>query len=579
MTPDFEEKQSGFAGVLLWIFAGAVLFMFLGLHAFWGVEGRWAETAREMLLSGEYFRSVFNFQTQPYQPLLSYWLQIPFLHLLGAEEFSVRIPGVLTALAGLAGTFILARKIFDRTTAVLSSWFLLSTYGFLFWSRTVSAEITGMSFAVLSIAWFICAENKSAWIKYPVFYLLLLIGVSAKGFQFVFIPILFLLPHLVAEKKWRSCINAAHVISLLSGFLLFLLPFFLAEMEEGGSFPAAFKALLISEMLCKIFSFGGGRAAFHSCLSNLPRLLLPWIPFFILSLIAAVKDRKTLDRRYFEFLTGIFLLIVFFTVNPPPRWYFILPLVPLCCIFTASMLCREDVDPLFGYLTVFMRWVVILTASLAFASPIMLPVFQMMFKQLPPVMIVLALPLAGLTALIVCIMDNEPGNKIEHLAGIPHPLVSTVLGTAILSATVFCVIRPGMTVYRTGKPFIKSLESHLSDVSPENIVFYGTDDIAEFQFYLNRKHPVKLLETGKLKGFLKGVPGEKTAVFCYAKSAAYKSLIQELTAAGIAPAALKNARIEPGNGGKKRVLFLFEVPPAQKLAGEKKVQQNTLNIK
>ena len=142
MTPDFEEKQSGFAGVLLWIFAGTVLFMFLGLHAFWGVEGRWAETAREMLLTGEYFRTVFNFKALPYQPLLSYWQQIPFIHLLGVEEFAVRIPGVLTALAGLAGTFILARKIFDRTTAVLSSWFLLSTYGFLFWSRTVSAEIT-----------------------------------------------------------------------------------------------------------------------------------------------------------------------------------------------------------------------------------------------------------------------------------------------------------------------------------------------------------------------------------------------------------------------------------------------------
>ena len=112
MTPDFEEKQSGFSGILLWIFAGTVLFMFLGLHAFWGMVGRWAETAREMLLTGEYFRTVFNHKAQPYQPLLSYWQLIPFIHLLGAEEFAVRIPGVLTALTGLVSTFILARKMF-----------------------------------------------------------------------------------------------------------------------------------------------------------------------------------------------------------------------------------------------------------------------------------------------------------------------------------------------------------------------------------------------------------------------------------------------------------------------------------
>ena len=503
---------------------------------------------------------------------------IPFIHLLGAEEFAVRIPGVLTALAGLAGTFILARKIFDRTTAVLSSWFLLSTYGFLFWSRTVSAEITGMTFAVLSVAWFFHAESKSAWIKYPVFYLLLLIGASAKGIQFVFVPLLFLLVYLVSEKRWHSRINAACLLSPVVGAVLFLLPFAAAEIRDSGLSSLTYKSIFKVEMLCRIFSCGG-RVAFHSCLSNLPRLLLPWTPFFVFALFAAFRDRKSLDRKYLEFSAGILLPVIFFTVNPPQRWYFILPLVPFCCIFTAAILCREDVDPFFGYLTVFMRWVVILTASLALAAPIMLPVFQMMFKQLPPVMIVLALPLAGLTALIVCIMDNEPGNKIEHLGGIPHPLVSTVFGAAILSATVFCVIRPGMTVYRTGKPFIKSLVPYLSNVPPENIVFYGTDDMAEFQFYLNRKHPVMLLDTGEMKNFLKRVPGEKAAVFCYAKSASYASVIQELTAAGVAPSGLTPVRLEPGRGNKKWALFLFEVPSVRKSAGEKKVQQNTLNIK
>ena len=575
MTPDFEEKQSGFAGVLLWIIAGSVLFMFLGLHAFWGMEGSRAETAREMLLAGEYFRPVFNHEVLSYRPILSYLQLVPFIHLLGADEFSVRLPGVLTALAGLAGTFILARKIFDRTTAILSSWLLLSTYGFLFWSRTVSAEITGMTFAVLSVAWFFHAGNKSAWIKFPVFYLLLLIGASAKGFQFVFIPVLFLIGHLFSEKRWRSCLNTAHALSLVSGLVLYMLPFYLAEAKGSFLSPEAF---FTPEMLCRMFSSGGGRAAFHSCISNLPRLLLPWTPFFVFALFAAAGNRKRLERRYFEFLTGICLLILFFTFNPPPRWYFILPLVPFCCIFTAAMLCREDADPFFGYLAVFMRWVVILTASLAFAAPIMLPVFQMMFKQLPPVMIVLALPLAGLTALIVCVADNEPGNKIEHFSGIPHPLASAVLGAAILSATVFCVVRPGMTVYRTGKPFIKEIAPLLLSVPPENVAFCGTDDISEFQFYLNRKHPVTLVEAGELQSFLRRISGGKAAVFCHGKSRVSDSVAGELGSAGIPAQACKPVRQEPGKG-KKWSLFLFDVPSAQKSAGEKNIQQNTLNIK
>ena len=101
MTPDFEEKQSGFSGIFFWFFAGAALFMFLGVHALWGSEGRLAETAREMLASGDFFHPAQNWQIQPVRSPLYFWTMIPFMQFFGIEELAVRVPGVLFSLAGL----------------------------------------------------------------------------------------------------------------------------------------------------------------------------------------------------------------------------------------------------------------------------------------------------------------------------------------------------------------------------------------------------------------------------------------------------------------------------------------------
>ena len=156
----------------------------------------------------------------------------------------MRIPSALSALIGLGAAFILARKLFDRSTALLGSWMLLSTYGFLFWSRTVSAESAGMTAAVLAVVWFYYAENKSQWLKYPVFYLFLCIGAAAKGFAAVLPPIIFLLPHLLAEKRWQKELKVGNFLSLPVGILLCLLPGYLAwriPPEPGlfGNVPAA----------------------------------------------------------------------------------------------------------------------------------------------------------------------------------------------------------------------------------------------------------------------------------------------------------------------------------------------------
>ena len=75
-----------------WAFAVLALFLFLGHNALWASEERWAEVAREMLLSGDWLHPSLNWVIYFDKPQLSYWLILPFAVLLGGmDELVVRI--------------------------------------------------------------------------------------------------------------------------------------------------------------------------------------------------------------------------------------------------------------------------------------------------------------------------------------------------------------------------------------------------------------------------------------------------------------------------------------------------------
>ena len=116
--------------LFFWLFSIVALFLFLGHNALWASEDRWAEIAREMLITGDLLHPALNWQVYFDKPHLTYWLILPFAIVRGGfDEFIVRIPSALAGLAGLWGTLMLSKKLFDRRTALLAGWMLLTCYG------------------------------------------------------------------------------------------------------------------------------------------------------------------------------------------------------------------------------------------------------------------------------------------------------------------------------------------------------------------------------------------------------------------------------------------------------------------
>src|SRR5277367_5638893 len=114
------------AGCVL-VLTALLFFSRLGARALWSSEFRWAEIAREMLLTHDYFWPTINGRVYFDKPLGSYWLVVGATWLTGAmNEAAARIPSAFAGLFAVALLTFLARRLYDLRAGVMAG-FILAT--------------------------------------------------------------------------------------------------------------------------------------------------------------------------------------------------------------------------------------------------------------------------------------------------------------------------------------------------------------------------------------------------------------------------------------------------------------------
>lgn len=102
---------------------------FIGsVHLFDWDEINFAESAREMLLTGEFFRVQINFEPFWEKPPLFFWMQALCMNLFSVGEFAARLPNALCGAATLALVFIVGKKQHGHRFAWLWVLFWMGSY-------------------------------------------------------------------------------------------------------------------------------------------------------------------------------------------------------------------------------------------------------------------------------------------------------------------------------------------------------------------------------------------------------------------------------------------------------------------
>jgi 4-amino-4-deoxy-L-arabinose transferase-like glycosyltransferase len=100
---------------------GIVLFLpALGLvHLFDWDEINFAESAREMIMTGDYFRVQINYEPFWEKPPLFMWLQVICMKIFGITEFAARLPNALTGIVTLQVLFNVGNRLYERRFGLL----------------------------------------------------------------------------------------------------------------------------------------------------------------------------------------------------------------------------------------------------------------------------------------------------------------------------------------------------------------------------------------------------------------------------------------------------------------------------
>ena len=107
-----------YAGIV--VIAALFLLPFLGsVHLFDSDETNYAETAREMIISGDYLTVQVDFEPFPEKPPLFFWLQAVSMKIFGINEFAARFPNVLCGIISLMMLYFFGRKIYGHRFGLL----------------------------------------------------------------------------------------------------------------------------------------------------------------------------------------------------------------------------------------------------------------------------------------------------------------------------------------------------------------------------------------------------------------------------------------------------------------------------
>lgn len=326
---NFSRPGAAAKLLLLALLSFSLYFWGLGSHGLLEPdEGRYSEIPREMRESGDFITPRLNYIKYFEKPVLHYWLTASAQAVFGENEFSGRFWPALLALGGVAFTYLLARSMFGRDTALYSSAILTTSLVYFAVSRI---NITDMP-----LSFFLTAAMTGFWFgleKDRRFYLLFYAGAAlallTKGLIGIVLPGGIIFWYMILTRRWDIVRSALYLPGIIL-FAVLSLPWFAAVCLVNGDF---FYFFFIQEHFLRYATTMHGR--YEPAWFFIPILLaglFPWTGLLpgavrsaLPSRIRALGSEKREELFLFLWFAVIFL---FFSLSGSKLIPYIIPVFP-----------------------------------------------------------------------------------------------------------------------------------------------------------------------------------------------------------------------------------------------------------
>ncbi len=325
--PRLARAAAAPAGVIA---LAAALFLFhLGSYGLWEPdEARYAEIAREMIVSHDYVLPHLNYVPYVEKPPLLYWLTAAHFRILGETEFAARLISARSAVLGVLVTMLFTMRVFDRRRAMLASAILVTSPLYAVMAQVLTTDMLLATLVTIALfAFFLHWRDGGRWRW--LMYVAIALAILAKGPIGAVLPILVVLVFLWWQRGLSAGIKR---LGLPSGLLLtaaIAAPWFAAvAMRQPGFVQFYF----IGEHLRRFIepSFSHGAPIYF----YVPVLLMGMMPWALLAPLCRPPANR--DPRVAFVAISASVIFIFFSLASGKLISYILPALPPLAILAAD---------------------------------------------------------------------------------------------------------------------------------------------------------------------------------------------------------------------------------------------------
>jgi 4-amino-4-deoxy-L-arabinose transferase-like glycosyltransferase len=310
-------------------------------------EGRYAEIAREMALSGDWVTPRLNGLKYFEKPPLQYWATAVAFETFGPSEWTARLWTALTGFLGVLLAGFTARRLFGPTAALYATAILASSLLYLAMAHINTLDMGLSFFLEVAICGFLLAQEGSrrwmlaAWAG-------LALAVLSKGIVALVLTGGTLVLYSLFSRDWAPW-RRFEFLRGLPIFLLIAAPWFIAVSLANPEFPRFF---FIHEHFERFLTTVHRRV--EPAWFFVPILLLgalPWTTMAMQALGQAWARRALPDFQPRRFLLlWCIVVFAFFSSSGSKLPSYILPLYPALALLLADFLPRMSRRALLGHL-------------------------------------------------------------------------------------------------------------------------------------------------------------------------------------------------------------------------------------
>lgn len=307
-------------------------------------EGHYAEISREMLERGDPITPTLNYVAYLKTPPLFYWVNAASMKIFGLNEFAARFPSALCGLLTVLTTYLIARRLYDRRTALLSAAILATSAGLVLQSRIVAIDMMLTFWLTAALGAFSVASHwydrpRDSGAPWYFFYLFCAMAVLTGGLIGILFPVVVIFAFLLLTRRWDLLAR----MRCGSGLLLFLAvvaPWFVIVSYRNPGFTHFF---LVRE--CSEHFVSAARDTYKPLWLVIPALAITMLPWSFHILAALAKAWREQGRETGK--TGLYLLVwvaaifLFFSRFDSGPLASVLPVFPPLAILISSRIKGE----------------------------------------------------------------------------------------------------------------------------------------------------------------------------------------------------------------------------------------------